>query len=133
MGLRSWLLARLKHAFARDGHPGPSPQSSAHRASAAPAIPELAPGCPATDWEEVPAYLPVDPAEHRIACVIASAIAAGDHPESKMAVRSLSIANPEHRRVAAIAAALGAGALEQSSFTVKKIYRKKVLEETHAA
>ncbi len=129
MGLRSWLRDRLRHLTApRPAHPEPP----AHHA-AAPREPEIAPGCPAREWEELPAYLPVDPAEHRMACVIAAAIAAGDHPESKVAVRSIALANPEYRRVAAIACAIGAGALEKSSFTVKKIYRKKALEEPHAA
>ena len=87
----------------------------------------------AEEWEELPAYLPVDPQEHRIACVIASAIAASDQPQSSFTVRKVSIANPEYQRVACIAAAIGAGALETSSFTVKRIYKQKVTEEPHAA
>lgn len=134
MGLRSWLRARTQRASAqRDTQPEPpSHASSAPRPARAPE-PEIAPGCPVSAWEAVPAYLPVDPAEHRTAVVIASAIAAGDRPESKLRVRIVSVANPEYRRVACIATALGAGALDKSSFTVKKIYRKKALEDTHAA
>lgn len=134
MGLRSWLRARLQRAFAQ---PAKRPEPSSHPLSASNASPapepEIAPGYPAREWEELPAYLPVDPAEHRAACIIAAAIAADDRPESAMTVRSVSMANPEYRRVACIATALGAGALEKSSFTVTKIYRKKALEDTHAA
>ena len=129
MGLRSWLRDRLLHMTARRP---PRQEPSSHH-TAAPREPEIAPGLPARDWEELPAYLPVDPAEHRAACVIASALAAGDRPESKVVVRSIAVANPEFQRVSAIAAALAAGALEKSSLTVRKIYRKKALEEPHAA
>ena len=83
-------------------------------------------------WEPVPAYLPVDAHEHAHACVIASAIAAGDHPTSEFRVKRVLVANPEHRTVSIIATALAAGALEQSSFTVKNIYKMKE-EGSHAA
>ena len=82
--------------------------------------------------EPVPAYLPVDAREHAHACVIASAIAAGDHPTSEFRVKRVLVANPEHRTVSIIATALAAGALEQSSFTVKNIYKMKE-EGSHAA
>lgn len=93
----------------------------------------IAPGCPASEWDEIDPYLPVDPEKHRVACIIAAAIAAGDQSESELVVRRISMANPEYQRVAVIATALGAGALDKSSFTVKRIYKKKVLENNHAA
>lgn len=93
---------------------------------------EIAPGFPLDEWEEVPAYLPVDPAEHLPACIIASAIAAGAQEESKLVVKRVSVANPEHQRVAVIATALGAGALEKSSFAVKRIYKQKDMEGTQS-
>lgn len=128
MGLRSWLRDRIAHITGGGRSRRGRPQTSA-----APAIEMLAPGCPASDWEELPAYLPVDPHEHREACVIAAAIAAGGLPEANLVVRRVSMANPEYRRVACIATALGAGALEKSSFTVKRIYKKKDMESDHAA
>ena len=88
---------------------------------------------PAEAWEELPAYLPVDPQEHRIACVVASAIAANDQPQSTFTVRRVSVANPEYQRVACIATAIGAGALETSSFTIKHIYKQTMTEGSHAA
>lgn len=121
MGLRSWLRERARRAEERRRAAEEKLAQEAVRTREA----DIAPGCPASEWEELPAYIPVDPKEHRIACVIASAIAAGDRPESEMVVRRVSIANPEHRRVACIATALGAGALETSSFTVKRIYKQK--------
>ena len=90
-------------------------------------------GGPDSDiWEPLPAYLPVGPRNHTHTCVIASAIAAGDHPTSEFRVKRVLIANPEHRTVSIIATALAAGALPESSFTVKNIYKMKE-EGSHAA
>lgn len=128
MGLRSWLRDRITHMMG-----GGSSRRGRPQTSETPAVEMLAHGCPASEWEELPAYLPVDPHEHKEACIIAAAIAAGDMTESNLVVRRICIANPEHRRVACIATALGAGALETSSFTVKRIFKKKDMETEHAA
>lgn len=88
---------------------------------------------PGEGWEELPAYLPVDPGEHMPVCIVASAIAAGDAPQSSFKVKSVSIANPEYRRVACIATALGAGALESSQFTIKHIYKQKTTGGSNAS
>lgn len=133
MGLRSWLLEWTGRARKRDeapvGHAADADATAGGRQPLAPAPPTT----PGPEWHELPAYLPVDPAEHAAACVVASAIAAGDRPSSTFTIKRVSIANPEHRRVAAIATALAAGALETSSFTVKRIYRKREEEGSHAA
>ena len=123
MGFRSWLRERFSRRSRK--------RAAANTASSAPSA-QIAPGCPADEWEEVPAYLPVDPAEHMPACIIASALAAGAYEQSKLVVKSVSIANPEHRRVAVIATALGAGALDKSSFCVKRIYKKKEQKGTES-
>lgn len=134
MGLGSWLRARASRLLRRRGSAQRKRRQKGRAANPAPqAPPEVAPGFPASEWEELSAYLPVDATEHRVAWIVAAAIAAGDRPESSFAVKRVSKANPEYARVACIAPALGAGALEQSSFKVKRIYRKKVLEETNAA
>lgn len=88
---------------------------------------------PAAEWEELPAYLPVDPADHPHVTAISTALAAFDRPQASYELKSLSVANPEFQLVSCIAAALAAGALEASSFQVKKIYKKRVTEEPHAA
>lgn len=129
MGLRSMIRTLLGRSSSSRGRGG----ATARTVVEAPREPEIAPGYPARDWEEIPAYLPVDPAEHREAVIIATAIAAADKPESSFSVKRVSMANPEYRRVACIACALGAGALPESSFVVKHVYRQKSLEETHAA
>lgn len=125
MGLRSWLRERMGGARSDHSQPAGADEATGNHPGA---------GSAATPspWEELPAYLPVSPKEHTVACVIASAIAAGDRPKSELRVRRVSIANPEYRRVAVIATALAAGALPESSFTVKNIYRMKE-EGSHAA
>lgn len=131
MGLRSWwrgFLRRRAEAAARrrTGH-------GATVVEGAPQVPQFAPGYPLSDWEEVAPYTPVDPAEHKVACVVAASIAAGDYPESSWRVKRVLVPNPEYRRVAALASAVAAGASEESSFVVKRVYRQKTLEETHHA
>ena len=129
MGLRSMIRTLLGRSSSSRGRGSVAARTIVE----APREPEIAPGYPARDWEEIPAYLPVDPAEHRDAVIIATAIAAADKPESSFSVKRVSMANPEYRRVACVACALGAGALPESSFVVKHVYRQKSLEETHAA
>lgn len=126
MGFRSWLRER----FARSARQRNQRKAAPTRAPERPA--ELAPGVPASEWEPVPAYVPVDPAEHLPACIIAAALAAGAQETSKLAVKRISVANPEYQRVAVIATALGAGALDKSSFAVKHIYKKKDTEGTQS-
>ena len=125
MGVLSWFRERFAGThddrLATGGEPVAAPSD--------PTVPDGA----SAEWEEVPAYVPVDPEEHRVALVIASALAAGGRPESQMVVRSVKVANPEHLRVACIATALAAGALESSSFTIKGIYKRKDMESEHAA
>lgn len=118
MGLFDWF---------RRGHADDEPTSAP--APVAPAdTPEQK-----DEWELVPAYLPVDAAEHRTAVVVATAIAAGDAPQSQLTVRQVSVVNDEHRRVACIASAIAAGALDSSKFVVKNIYKNVKMEDGNAA
>lgn len=122
MGFFDWLR-----------HKNDEPAAAPSAPAAAPAPVPAAPAAPKEEWEPVPAFLPVDAAEHRTVVVAATAIAAGDRPDSQMVVRRVSVANPEHRLVSTIASALAAGALETSKFVVKGVYKKKVMEEDHAS
>ena len=125
MGLRSWLRERMHGRTPDSSQPAASDEATTgNQHDAGSATP--------SQWEPLPAYVPVQPEEHTAACVIASAIAAGDRPASSFKIRSVSIANPEYRRVAVIATALAAGALSESAFTVKNIYKMKE-EGSHAA
>ncbi len=130
MGLRSWIRRHTGHGGGQSTVSAGEAQAPARTA----ATPTTAQATAAQQdiWEPLPAYLPVDAREHAHACVIASAIAAGDHPASEFRVKRVLVANPEHRTVSIIATALAAGALEKSSFTVKNIYKMKE-EGSHAA
>ena len=114
MGFFDWL---------RRKNDEPSAASSAPASAPAPA--PVAPAAPKEEWEPVPAFLPVDASEHRPVVVAATAIAAGDRPDSQMVVRRVSVVNPEHRLVSCIASSIAAGALENSQFVVKGVYKKK--------
>ncbi len=126
MGLRSWIKRHAGHAGRKPLHDTPTPVTGAATSIA------RSPDRDGGVWEPLPAFLPVDPREHEHVCVIASAIAAGDHPNSEFRVKRMLIANPEYRTVSVIATALAAGALEKSSFTVKNIYKMEK-EGSHAA
>ena len=146
MGLVSWLRERAWQAgapgrartirkasrpdYRRTGMPARRGADAAADAADGQAAAEDLPG---TEWEELQPYLPVDPAEHRVACVVASALAAGDRPESSFTIKRVCVANPEYQRVTCIATALAAGALSSSSFTIKRIYKQKSTEASHAA
>lgn len=126
MGLRSWIKRHTGH-----GEQKPSAEAPI-AVTAATADTANAADHDGDVWEPLPTFLPVDPREHEHVCVIASAIAAGDHPSSEFRVKRVLVANPEYRTVSVIATALAAGALEKSSFTVKNIYKMKE-EGSHAA
>ena len=126
MGLRSWLRERMRGGSSDRSQPAAPDEATTGNQPGADGA------APSSPWAPLPAYLPVNPQEHRTACVIASAIAAGNRPSSELKIRSVSVANPEYRRVAVIATALAAGALPESSFTVKNIYKMKE-EGSHAA
>ncbi|KAF1300529.1 hypothetical protein [Enterococcus sp. JM9B] len=76
-------------------------------------------------WEPVPAFIEADAADYQLVSVIATAIAAGDHPESQFAVKRIMQRNPEARTVSIIAASLAAEIKEESQLVVTSISRKK--------
>lgn len=130
MGLRYWIRRHTGHGSGRGATSAGEAQAPARTAATPTAAQATA--TQQDIWEPLPAYLPVDAHEHAHVCVIASAIAAGDHPSSEFRVKRVLVANPEYRTVSVIATALAAGALEKSSFTVKNIYKMKE-EGSHAA
>lgn len=91
-----------------------------------PATPkQSSPTAIAEEWQEVPFYLESEPQERELVAVIATAIAAGDAPESEFQVKRVLKKNPEAQLVAVIATAIAAGDAPASQFQVKKIYQKK--------
>lgn len=77
-----------------------------------------------TDWQELPGYVPVDPAAETLVSLVATAIAAGDQPDSQFRVKRVLKRNPEIELVAVIASSLAAEAMPESQFRITKIAKK---------
>ena len=77
------------------------------------------------EWEEVSAYIPATSEDFQLISVIASSIAAGDHPDSQFKVKRILKRNPESLTVSLIASSIAAGDYPDSQFVVKSIKRKK--------
>lgn len=75
-------------------------------------------------WELLPAYIEAEQGEAEVVSVIATAIAAGDKPESKFVVKRVLKRNPEAVTLSVIAASLAAQT-EESQMAIKKIYKKR--------
>lgn len=77
------------------------------------------------EWEEVPGFVATEPATETTVSIIATAIAAGDRPDSSFTVKRVLKRNPEVELVSLIASCLAAEALPDSQFCIKKIAKKK--------
>lgn len=80
-----------------------------------------------SEWEREPisAFIPADEVDYQTVSLIATAIAAEDHPNSRFAVKKILQRNPESLRVSLIAASIAAGESTDCQLTVKRIYQKK--------
>lgn len=70
---------------------------------------------------EVPLYVPATPEETALVSVIATAIAAGDKPDSQFRVTKVMKQNPDIRVIAILAACLAAEEKNNSEFKLKRI------------
>ncbi|MTD42183.1 hypothetical protein GIX45_26860 [Erwinia sp. CPCC 100877] len=77
------------------------------------------------EWQELPGYLPVQPEEHQLVSVIASAIAAGDQPQSQFVIKRILKRNPEAKQVAAVAAAIASWDQTEKQFVIRSIKEKR--------
>ncbi|MGT2924164.1 hypothetical protein ACVR0O_03060 [Streptococcus caviae] len=77
------------------------------------------------EWEPIPAFIPADKSDYQLVSVIATAIAAGDYPDSQFVVKKILQRNPEALKVSVIAASIAAGESSDSQLAVKNIYQKK--------
>lgn len=124
MGLRAWLQSR-RASDALSAPQGKATEAKPATAANAPAEPQSQ-----NSWEPVEPYTALeDSSEATLPSVIATAIAAGDHPKSEFKVTSVKKANPEYRLVSVIATSIAAGDKPQSDFVVKRIYKLKQEEE----
>lgn len=76
------------------------------------------------EWEKLPAFILVNEEDYSLVSLIATAIAAGDRPESKFVVKKIMQRNPEVLHVSLIASSLAAADVIDSKFKIKTVYRK---------
>lgn len=76
-------------------------------------------------WVPMEKYLPVPEEERELVGVIATALAAGDRPDSQFKVKDIQVRNPEYVEVALIASALAAGQGQDVELRVKSILKKE--------
>lgn len=76
------------------------------------------------EWEKIPSYISVSEEDYTKVSLIATAIAAGDRPESKFVVKKIMQRNPEVLHVSLIASSLAAADVIDSKFKIKTVYRK---------
>lgn len=126
MGVFAWLRERFAGSKGSE--------------TAAGAVPTTLPGQaahvhdPAGSWVDVPPFVDMEQGEERtLVSVLASAIAAGDRPQSSFEILRVGRENPEYRRVAVISAAIAAADRPSSSFRCVRIRRRRAAKSAWAA
>ncbi|KHD46283.1 hypothetical protein ACVRZD_04120 [Streptococcus hongkongensis] len=76
------------------------------------------------EWEKLPSYIAVSEEEYSIVSLIATAIAAGDKPDSQFVIKKIMKRNPEVVKVSLITSSLAASEVMDSQFKIKAIYQK---------
>ena len=77
-----------------------------------------------SEWEPISAFIPADEVDYQTVSLIATAIAAEDHPNRQFVVKKILQRNPESLRVSLIAASIAAGESTDCQLTVKRIYKR---------
>ncbi|WP_429950753.1 hypothetical protein IGJ55_001213 [Enterococcus sp. AZ170] len=78
------------------------------------------------EWQEVAGYIPIEGGEYQLVSIIATAIAAGEQPESKFVIKRISKRNPEAQLVSVIATSIAAADHAQSQFVIRSIKENKM-------
>lgn len=76
------------------------------------------------DYVSLPAYIPVSAEEKKLVTLVASAIAAGEHPDTKLAVKNIQKKNPEAKKIALAAVSLMAYDSPGKQYRVTSIQKK---------
>ncbi|WP_086313655.1 hypothetical protein A5821_001184 [Enterococcus sp. 7F3_DIV0205] len=77
------------------------------------------------EWQEIAGYIPVENEEYQFVSLIATAVAAGDRPESEFTIKRISKRNPEAQLVSAIATSIASADDTQSHFVIRSIKEKR--------
>ncbi|MFD2306256.1 hypothetical protein [Enterococcus termitis] len=78
-----------------------------------------------SEWQEIAGYIPIESEEYEFVTLIATALAAGNQPESKFVVKRILKRNPEVQLVSAITASIASADQPESQFIVKSIKEKR--------
>ncbi|EOI01690.1 hypothetical protein UAY_01098 [Enterococcus moraviensis ATCC BAA-383] len=76
-------------------------------------------------WQEITGYIPVESTEYQFVSLIATAIAAGDQPESEFSIKRILKRNPEAQLVSVIATSIASADHAESQFVIRSIKEKK--------
>ena len=82
-----------------------------------------------SEYENIPGFIETDQSEYELVSVVASAVAAGDNPDSTFTIKKILKRNPEVTLVSAIALSLAAGDSPDSQFTIQSIKKRKTTKE----
>lgn len=77
------------------------------------------------EWATIPNYIEVDEKERELVLLIATAVAAGDRPDSQFKIKKIMKVNPKVRFISAITAAAAADDKSDSQFIVKSVKVRK--------
>ncbi|ALS00180.1 hypothetical protein ATZ33_01940 [Enterococcus silesiacus] len=77
------------------------------------------------EWQEIAGYIPVESTEYQFVSLIATAIAAGDQPESEFVIKRISKRNPEAQLVSVIATSIASADHVESQFVIQSIKEKR--------
>ncbi|MGX7243658.1 hypothetical protein ACWOC1_02285 [Enterococcus quebecensis] len=76
-------------------------------------------------WREIDGYISVESEEYLVVSSIATAIAAGDRPESEFVVKRILKRNPEVQLVSAIVTSIASTDHTTSKFVIQSIKEKR--------
>lgn len=76
-------------------------------------------------WQELTGYIPAEKSEYLLVSLAATAIAAGDQPESQFIIKRIAKRNPEAQIVAIIATSIASTEQPQSQFIIQSIKEKR--------
>lgn len=77
-------------------------------------------------YSELPEYIASDSIDYTLVSTIATAIAAGDQPESEFKVKNILIKNPEFVKVAVIISSIVAADMTDSSWKITNIKKRGI-------
>lgn len=76
-------------------------------------------------WIDIPAYIPAEPKEYQLVSIVATAIAAGEFPESRFVIKKIAKRNPEAKRSCHYCSQYSCRAFRRVSASCQKNFKTK--------